>query len=271
MPYNREHHSTLELTDADKTLVYYEKIHDNAMQHKLLILICNIMAAYSLTCDEILEFPSKKKLTLQELQTVPLKDIVQCLAHLGKEELEISEADFIWHSLITFYDGIPNIPESVLMLLHWVTPAVLPDDYANITLSSIDVIQNFGLNYNLNDAQLAAIADRVRKDFAGKEPEDYTYYDLTALRQILCAFNRSEISRIQPSAYRESALIIGKLEHCGSEAMVGFASLALHKGAFGSPETWLEGTLDVIGVVADYLPQELLKRYKLKSYIDNHN
>lgn len=245
--------------------MYYEKLHDNAMRHKLLILICNILAAHGLTCDEILEFPSVKKLTLQELQTVQPKDIVQCLAHLGKEELGSAEADFVWRSIITFYDGIPNIPESVLMLLHWVTPAIISEEYANITLSSIDVIQNFGLNYNLNDAQLAAIADRVRKDFAGKEPEDYTYYDLTALRQILCAFNRSEIERIQPSAYRESALIIGKLERCGSEAMIGFASLAVQKRAFGSPNTWLEGTLDVIGVVADYLPQELIKRYKLKS------
>lgn len=235
------------------------------MQHKLLILICNIMAAHSLTCDEILVLPSNKKLTLQELQTVQPKDIVQCLAHLGKEELGTAEADFIWRCLITFYDGIPNIPESVLMLLHWVTPAISPEEYANITLSSIDVIQNFGLNYNLNDAQLAAIADRVRKDFAGKEPEDFTYYDLTALRQILCAFNRSEIARIQPSAYRESALIIGKLERCGSEAMIGFASLAVQKRAFGSPDTWSDGTVDIVGVVADYLPQELIKLYKLKS------
>lgn len=225
------------------------------------------MAAHSLTCDEILELPSDKKVTLQELQTVQAKDIVQCLAHLGKEELRSAEADYIWRSIITYYDGIPNIPESVLMLLHWVTPAILPEEYANITLSSIDVIQNFGLNYNLNDAQLSAIADGVRKEFAGKEPEDYTYYDLTALRQILCAFNRSEIERIQPSAYRESALIIGKLERCGSEAMIGFASLAVQKRAFGSPNTWLEGTLDIIGVVGDYLPQELIKRYKLKSRI----
>lgn len=228
------------------------------------------MAAYSLTCDEILQLPSNIKLTLQELQTVQPKDMVQCLAHLGKEELGSAEADFTWRCLINFYDGIPNIPENVLMLLHWVTPAILPEEYANITLSSIDVVQNFGLNYKLNDAQLAAIADRVRKDYAGKEPEDYTYYDLTALRQILCAYNRSEIQRIQPSAYRESALTIGKLERCGSEAMIGFASLAVQKRAFGSPATWSEGTLDVIGVVADYLPEELIKRYKLKSVKNNN-
>lgn len=251
--------------------MYYEKIQDNAMKHKLLIIICNIIAAHSLTCDEILEMPSNIKLTLEELQTVQPKDIAQCLAHLGKEELGTAEADFIWRSLITFYDGIPSIPESALMLLHWVTPAISPEEYANITLSSIDVIENFGLNYNLNDAQLGAIADRVRENFAGKEPEDYTYYDLTALRQILCAFNRSEINKIQPSAYRESAMIIGKLERCGSEAMVGFASLAVQKRAFGSPDTWLEGTLDVIGVVADYLPQELTKRYKLNSRLIKYN
>lgn len=228
------------------------------MRHILLIVISNIVTAYSLTCDELLELPSDKKLTLQELQTVQPKDIVQCLAHLGKEELGTAKADFIWRCLITFYNGIPNIPDSVLMILHWVTPAISPEEYSNITFSSIDVIQNFGLNYNLHDAQLQAIADRVREDFAGKEPEDYTYYDLTALRQILCAFNRSEIERIQPSAYRESALLIGKLERCGSETMIGFATLAIQTRAFGLPDTWLEGTLEVLGVVADYLPKELI-------------
>lgn len=229
------------------------------------------MSAYSLTCDEIWEMPSDKKLTLQELQTVQPKDIVQCLAHLGKHELETTEADFIWRSLITFYDGIPNIPDNVLMLLHWVTPAISPEEYQNITFSNIDVIQNFGLNYNLNEVQLQAIADRVREDFAGKEPEDYTYYDLTALRQILCVFNRSEIEKIHPSVYRETALLIGKLERCGSEAMVGFATLAVQAQAFGSPDTWAEGTLDVLGLVADYLPKQLIEQYKLKITIPRYN
>lgn len=223
------------------------------MHYAILILICKIMTIHCLTCDDILELPANKILNLQELQTVDPKDVIQCLAHLGKEQLGINEADFIWKTLVKYYDGIPNIPEKVLALLHWVTPAISPEEYANITLSSIDVIQNFGLNYNLNQAQLSAIADRVREDYAGKEPEDYTYYDLAALRQILCAFNRSEIERIRPSAYREAALIIGKLQQCNPEVLSGFALLAVQKRAFGLPHTWSSAVEDVVGVVAEYV------------------
>ncbi|XP_049886300.1 uncharacterized protein LOC126380741 [Pectinophora gossypiella] len=228
-----------------------------------LIQLLLIAIVYGLTCAEILQLPAEKKLTLQELQTIQPKDIVQCLAHLGKENLGEKEAGFLWKTIVNFYEGIPNIPDSVFMLLHWVTPAVSPEEYGNITFNSIDVIQNFGLDYNLNAEQLYAIADRVRQDFAGKEPEDYTYYDLTALRQILCAFNRSEIERIRPSAYREAALIIGKLQNCNPETLQGFATLAVQRKAFGSPDTWSDATLEILGVVAEYLPKGIVDNNKL--------
>ncbi|KAJ0183912.1 hypothetical protein K1T71_000335 [Dendrolimus kikuchii] len=180
----------------------------------------------------------------------------QCLAHLSKVSLPAEQAKFIWQSIVSFHNGTANIPDNVLMVLHWVTTAVMPEDYANMTLASIDVIQNFGLNYDLNEAQLSAIADRVKQDFAGKLPEDYTYYDLLALRQILCAFNRSEIEKIQPSAYREAALIIGKLERCNTEVMRGFAKLAVDKNVFGPPGAWSETTVKILGKVAEFCSKE---------------
>ncbi|XP_059055096.1 uncharacterized protein LOC131849119 [Achroia grisella] len=225
------------------------------------IFLINITFSHSLTCNEILVLPAETKLTIKELQTIQPKDMVQCLAYLGKEQLPKPEAEFIWQSIVAFYSGIANIPDSVLILLHWITTAVTPDDYANITFSNIDVIQNFGLNYNLDAQQLMAIADRVREDFAGKEPEDYTYYDLTAMRQILCAFNRSDIERIHPSAFREAAIIIGKLENCSPEVMAGFATLAIQKNAFGSPSTWSEYTKKVLGKIIEFMPAEISKKY----------
>lgn len=51
-------------------------------------------------------------------------------------------------------------------------------------------------------AQLTALAEQVHNSWAAKEPEDYTFYDLAALQQILCGFNRTVIERIHPSAYR---------------------------------------------------------------------
>ncbi|XP_060809780.1 uncharacterized protein LOC132903981 [Amyelois transitella] len=223
------------------------------MRIQLYICLLQFSLAYSLNCQDILERPREKKLTIRELQMLQPKDIVQCLAHLGKEQLDNSEAEFIWQSIISHFGGIASIPDDILVLLHWVTPAVKPDDYYNITFSNIDVIQNFGLNYNLNFDQLSALANRVREDFAGKEPEDYTYYDLTAIRQILCAFNRSEIERIHPSAFREAALVIGKLENCSPDVMAGFAMLAIQDNAFGLPSTWSEASKQALGKVADFV------------------
>jgi hypothetical protein len=51
--------------------------------------------------------------------------------------------------------------------------------------------------------QLTALAEQVHNSWAAKEPEDYTFYDLVALQQILCGFNRTTIERIHPSAYRQ--------------------------------------------------------------------
>ncbi|CAH0402179.1 unnamed protein product [Chilo suppressalis] len=226
-----------------------------------MTFVSQIIIAHGLTCNEVLEFPDSKKLSLAELQTLQPQETVQCLAHLGKERLLKEEADYIWQSIVTFFSGIANVPESVMILLHWVTPALTPDDYYNLTLSNVDVIQNFGFNYGLEEDQLAAIADRVREDFAGKEPEDYTFYDLIALRQILCAFNQSEIERIHPAAYREAAGTIGKLENCKPEVMQGFANLAVQPRAFGPPARWPETLIHTLGKVTEYLPQDVMSRF----------
>lgn len=227
----------------------------------LLLLFCKFFAVSGLSCDEILELSEDTIISLETLKTLQPKETVQCLSNLGKEKMPQAETDFIWQSIITFFGDISKIPDKVLMQLHWVTPALTPDDYLNLTLSDIDVIQNFGLNYGLAECQLAAIADRVREDFAGKEPEDYTYYDLNALRQILCAFNQSEIERIHPSAYREAAVIIGRLDNCKAEVMQGFATLASHPRAFGVPSSWSHSTIKVLGKVADFLPKEITNNF----------
>ncbi|XP_063634688.1 uncharacterized protein LOC134805300 [Cydia splendana] len=220
-----------------------------------MTLLPLLTTTYAMNCDEILEMPVDRKLSLQELQMIPPKDMVQCMAHLSREQMKNEVASYIWTSLIDHFGGVANVPDNILMLLHWVTPAIPPEHFSNMTLSSIDVIENFGLNYNLNEDQIAALADRVREDFAGKEPEDYTFYDLTALRQILCGFNRSEIERIHPAAYREAALIISKLERCNPAVLAGFATLAVQVDAFGPPASWSESTWEVVGsqTVGEYV------------------
>ncbi|CAG4955413.1 unnamed protein product [Colias eurytheme] len=228
----------------------------------MLIIINN---SEGLTCNEVLEVASDKKTTsLAELQLMQPKEIINCLAHLGKEQLRFSEADYMWQSIKTYYGGVANVPDRILTILHWVTPAIQPEEYANITFENIDVIQNFGLDYGLNNEQLAAIADGVRTEFADKDIEDYSYYDLTALRQILCAFNRSEIERIHVKAYKEASALIGKLEGCASEVMLGFATLAVKRSAFGPAEFWDDTIVKIVGNVAKYIPKNVIGKYVKK-------
>ncbi|XP_045784723.1 otoancorin-like [Maniola jurtina] len=234
------------------------------MYHNIPIIMLIARLVFSLICQEVLEMPENKKLNFKELQTMQPKEVADCLTHLGREEMRADEAEFIWNSLIEFFKGIANIPEEVLAVLHYVTVAVQPEDYLNITMANIDVIRNFGLDYGLNDDHLEAIAWRVREDFGGKEPEDYTVYDLEALRQILCAFNRSEIERIRPKAFKEAAGIIGKLRNCNRDIMQGFAQLATQKNAFGSPSLWTNTTLHAVGAVAEYLPSDVVTKLKVR-------
>ncbi|CAG5007111.1 unnamed protein product [Parnassius apollo] len=221
------------------------------------IILLRAVLAHNITCEEIVA--SGKKLSLKELQSTDISQIINCLLHIGSEEMPRDESDFIWQSIVKNFRGVSNVPEEVLKVLHWVTPAITAAEYANLTLSNIEVIENFGLDYNLSNDQLTAIAERVREDFADKEPEDYTFYDLTALRNILCAFNRSEIERIHPSAYKEASQNIGKLK-CKPEVMKAFATLAVQKDAFGPPDKWNDAIVRVVGEVAKYLPKTIVDK-----------
>ncbi|CAH2034623.1 unnamed protein product, partial [Iphiclides podalirius] len=206
----------------------------------------------NIKCHKILTNGNRP--TLFELKSIPISRVVECLSHFGSVELPTAEAAFIWQSIVRHFKGVANIPDSVLMTLHWITPAISVSEYAKLTLGDIDVVRNFGFDYNLSNEQLLAIADRVRVHFAGKSPEDYTCFDLTALGTILCAFNGSEIQRIHASAYKEASEFIGQLK-CGPEVMSSFAKLAAKPEAFGPPVNWSDDTIRVIGNVAKYLPK----------------
>lgn len=247
------------------------------MIFSMAVLYCSVLivnmciletSSLYVTCKQA--FDLEKRPTLIELKSTKTSDIIECLSYISKKQLPSAETVFVWRSIVKHFDGIPSIPESVLMSLQWVTPAISAEEYANMTLDDIDVIRNFGLDYNLVNEQLFAVADRVRADFAGKMPEDYTCYDLTALRNILCAFDASEIDRIHASAYKEAANVIGNLK-CSPEVMSAFAQLAMHRDAFGSPLNWSDAVIGVVGEVVKYLPTDLadkiLARRKYKTII----
>ncbi|XP_047544246.1 uncharacterized protein LOC125076227 [Vanessa atalanta] len=231
------------------------------VMYAVIIFLLSAGNISCLTCKEVVVVSKNTNVTLKDLEKLSSKEIVNCLSHLGRVKLNNSQAGFIWNSIIDFYKDISNIPNEVLSLLRWITIAIKPKDYQNLTLSNLDVITNFGLDYGLSKEQLSAIADRVRED---KEPEDYTFYDLSALRQILCVFEGDEIERIHPKAYKEAAVLIGKLKHCNYDVFEGFAKLALDKDAFGSPDYWKIDTICILGGVAKYLPEEVTLKLKGK-------
>lgn len=236
----------------------------------IYIVLIKISLVRGLTCDEVLELPQEKKLSLMELQTITPKDVVQCIAHLGKVRLPLIEAQFIWQSVKQFHEDVTLIPDEILMLLKWITVAIPPEDFNNMSIHDIDVIQNFGKDYKLNKDQLAALAIRVREDFSSKDPEDYTNFDLIAIGQILCAYNKSDIERIHPSSYRDAAYEIGNLNKCSDDIMSAFAALAVQDEAFGPIEGWNVDTVMVVGKVGNYLPVAYLNKFHIAAN-SHHN
>nr|CAD7416445.1 unnamed protein product [Timema poppensis] len=102
---------------------------------------------------------------------------------------------------------------------------------------------------------MTALAEAVRCSWSYKEPEDFTYYDLTYLQHILCGFNRTEIERIHPKAYKEAAYELGQLKNCPIEVLEGLATLATQ--AFGTTSSWTDTQIKLIGCVLAGLDSQI--------------
>ncbi|PSN54138.1 hypothetical protein C0J52_09461, partial [Blattella germanica] len=112
---------------------------------------------------------------------------------------------------------------------------------------------------------LSALAQQVHNSWTAKEPEDYTCYDLVALRQIICGFNRTYIERIHPSVYSEASNALGTLKDCPSEIWQGLAGLATDDVAFGNPESWTPNQVNAAGCVLGGLEFSALSSIPAKS------
>lgn len=130
------------------------------------------------------------------------------------------------------------------------------DDLQNITLDNIDIVEVFGKSHDLSQELMAAIAEAVIRDWTEKVPETLSEFDLLALGQILCHFNRTDIARIHPDAYKGAAQAIGELKSCPPEINEAFAQLAIQPTAFGSPKSWSQYDLAQLGKVLEGLPPD---------------
>lgn len=131
------------------------------------------------------------------------------------------------------------------------------DDFQNITLDNIDIVEVFGKDHDLPQEQMAVIAEAIIRDWTEKVPETLSEFDLTALGQILCHFNKSDILRIHPDAYKGAAQTIGELKNCPSEIVQAFAQLAIQPTAFGTPKLWSQYDLAQLGNVLQGLPPDV--------------
>lgn len=108
------------------------------------------------------------------------------------------------------------------------------------------------------------IVEHVRSEWADKKPEDYSQFDLISLNQILCFFNKTEINRIHPDAYKNAAKVIGKLQNCNPEVIQAFANLSIHPKAFGSPNTWSKFDVRLISLVEFFSLNLFLINFQLQ-------
>lgn len=130
------------------------------------------------------------------------------------------------------------------------------DDFQNITLDNIDIVAVFGKYHGLKQEQMTALVEGIIRDWTEKVPATLSEFDLMAMGQILCHFNKSDISRIHPSAYKGAAQVIGELKDCAPEISQAFAGLAVQGTAFGPPQSWSQYDLAIIGNVLSGLPPE---------------
>lgn len=151
------------------------------------------------------------------------------------------------------------------------------EDFQNITLDNIDIVEVFGKYHALRPEQMAALAEGIIRDWSEKVPETLSEFDLMAMGQILCYFNKTDILRIHPDAYKGAAQVIGELRECKPEVIQAFAELAVQKKAFGPAASWSPYDVSKVGNVINGLsaeeaagiPEEYIKDMKKKRLSEN--
>ncbi|CAH0393515.1 unnamed protein product [Bemisia tabaci] len=205
-----------------------------------------------LTCADVLQAGSGKIFSQKELSTLSQAEEINddCLAILGKNQLDISQAQAVW-TIITQMFGSPNeIPEEKLRLIGWVAAGIPVNDFYNLSFSDVDTIASLGQFRNLSQNQLVALKDSIFNQWSGKDIRDLTNYDLVMFRSIICAFNATEIGLIRPESYKNAASELGTLkQECPVEITKSLAQLATDPSAFGDPSRWTSTQVAAIGCV----------------------
>ncbi|XP_044733273.1 uncharacterized protein LOC123295877 [Chrysoperla carnea] len=232
-------------------MIFFSKVYFS------VILICmNFHHLYGIKCDDVKNTDGGAgSMSAETLSSMSASEVDTCLVELGKDRLQPDQGKILWSLFLKNYDSISDIPVEKLRTVGWVSIGISVSDIRNLTFDDSDIIQAFGIYHALNAEQLSALAEQYF-EYTNKTPEDITYYDLIFLRQIICAFNKTDIEHIHPEEYKEAAGILGTLKDCPIEVLQGLANLAIHDDAFGPPSEWSMGEVKLIGAVVQGLSNE---------------
>ncbi|BES97199.1 Hypothetical protein NTJ_10013 [Nesidiocoris tenuis] len=206
----------------------------------------------TLTCADVEEKGSGAAFRAEELAgltSLEQEDLKKCTVLLGKERLSPNQSLAIWSAFIEVYGNAENIPEHELQQMGWIKNGIPPSHFANLTLSDIDTVASFGRCKELSSAQMENLRDAISEQWLGKGLEDFTSYDLAALRQILCSYNSTLIHIIHPDAYKDAAPELATISNCSQDVVRELAALATDERAFGSPRGWTSVQVGSVGCI----------------------
>lgn len=239
--------------------------------------------AVAFNCEALVQFPehpvngtnTATNQFVPELEGADYKELISCLATTGQAPIPQDQANNIWKALkkvreslaryfnqttkfllFQYFSRIEDIPAECFKFLGYAMAGIPVDDFQNITMDSIDIVQVFGNGRGLKNEQLAALAEGVIRDWSEKVPSTLSEFDLIALGQILCHFNKTDIARIHADAYKGAAMAIGGLRDCSPEINQAFAQLAIQPKAFGPTNTWSQFDVATVGNVISGLPPD---------------
>nr|XP_024219012.1 uncharacterized protein LOC112211470 isoform X2 [Halyomorpha halys] len=228
-----------------------------AMLTLLFLLLQKSLLTMAITCEDVKGKGSGSVFSVEELKSLSLLDedgIKECIIILGKEPLTKEQSSTVWSALIDIYKSVDDIPQDSLQHLGWIANGIRQEHFYNLSLTEVDTIAAFGKLSWLNQEQLQNLNAAVFEQWSSKEIEDLSSYDLMNLRQILCAFNESEILKIHPDAYKDAAQELATLTNCTKEVIAGLAELATSPLAFGNPKNWTSLHIATIGCIMGGLP-----------------
>ncbi|XP_026679657.1 uncharacterized protein LOC113467599 [Diaphorina citri] len=213
-----------------------------------------VQSATPPSCSDVKKLGTLQNITKEDIKALKeANDLDACVVFLGKDQLPLDVETALWKLIVEFFGGSENIPDESLRVLGWIISGIPVQDFKNISFNDIDTIAAFGTYRNLSQAQLFALKESVQDQWSGKAPEDFTGYDLAALRNILCAYNSTEIASIHADAYKDAAAELSTLKGCPAEVYEALALLATDIKGFNDPSTWTNTQVTAVGCVLNGL------------------